>query len=122
MRHCPCANKQKGRHFHAKTTSAKLDIYIGVWSRDLFIDEAFTVLGIFPVFFPCMLPTLLCGIFSEGYCRYLALCLTSLVSQLISQLVRAFLCVRTLGYIVGASSPPQKKYMCVSLFGASPPC
>ena len=33
-------------------------------SRDLFIDEADTALGIFPVFFPCMLPTALCGIFS----------------------------------------------------------
>merc|ERR1719206_1106480 len=32
--------------------------------RDLFIDEAHTALGIFPVFFPCMLPTPLCGIFS----------------------------------------------------------
>ena len=31
-------------------------------SRDLFIDEAHTALGILPVFFPCMLPTLLCGI------------------------------------------------------------
>ena len=45
-------------------TSAKLYIYIGVGSRDLFIDEAHTALGIFPVFFPCMLPTPLCGIFS----------------------------------------------------------
>ena len=35
--------------------------------RDLFIDEAHTVLGIFPVFFLCMLPTPLCGIF---VCRY----------------------------------------------------
>ena len=33
-------------------------------SRDLFIDEAHTALGIFPVSFPCMLPTPLCGIFS----------------------------------------------------------
>ena len=33
-------------------------------SRDLFIDEAHIVLGIFPVFFPCMLPTPLCGIFA----------------------------------------------------------
>ena len=48
MRHCPCANKQKRRHFHAKTTSAKLYYYIGVRSRDLFIDEAHTVLDIFP--------------------------------------------------------------------------
>merc|ERR1719312_206220 len=63
MRHCPCANKQKRGHFHAKTTSAKLYIYIGVGSRDLIIDEAHTALGIFPVFSPCMLPTPLCGIF-----------------------------------------------------------
>ena len=39
-------------------------IYIGVGSGDLFIDEAHTVLGIFPVCFPCMLLTPLCGIFS----------------------------------------------------------
>ena len=65
MRQCSCANKQKRQHFHAKTTSAKLYIYIGVGSRDLFIDEAHTVLGIFPVFFPCMLPTPLCGIFHQ---------------------------------------------------------
>ena len=58
-----CAHKQKRRHFHAKTTSAKLYIYIGVGSRNLFIDEAHTALGIFRVFFPCMLPTPLCGIF-----------------------------------------------------------
>ena len=51
MRHCPCANKQKRRNSHAKTTSAKLYIYIGVGSRDLLIDEAHTALGIFPVFF-----------------------------------------------------------------------
>ena len=44
-------------------TSAKFYIYIGVGSRDLFIDEAHTALGIFQVFFPCMLPTPLCGIF-----------------------------------------------------------
>ena len=44
-------------------TSAKLYIYIGVGSRDLFIDEAHMALGIFPVFFLCMLPTTLCGIF-----------------------------------------------------------
>ena len=30
MRHCSCAYKQKRRHFHAKMTSAKLYIYIGV--------------------------------------------------------------------------------------------
>ena len=42
------AHKQKRRHFHAKTTSAKLYYYIGVRSRDLFIDEAHTVLDIFP--------------------------------------------------------------------------
>ena len=36
-----------------------------VGSRDLFIDEADTVLDIFrfAVFIPCMLPSLLCGIF-----------------------------------------------------------
>ena len=40
------------------------------WSgaRDLFIDEAHTVLGIFPVFFPCMLPTPLCGFSLIGEC------------------------------------------------------
>ena len=64
-RHCPYAQKHKRRHFHAKTTSAKLYIYIEVGSRDLFIDEADTVLDIFrfAVFIPCMLPSLLCGIF-----------------------------------------------------------
>ena len=38
-------------------TSAKFYIYIGVGSRDLFIDEAHTALGIFPEFFPacCLL-------------------------------------------------------------------
>ena len=37
------------------------------WSgaKDLFIDEAHMVLGIFLVFFPCMLPTPLYGIFSS---------------------------------------------------------
>ena len=53
------------RHFHAKTTSAKLYIYIGVGSRDLFIDEAHTALDIFH-FFPCVLPSPLCGIFSPS--------------------------------------------------------
>ena len=62
IRRCPCANKQKRQHFHAKTTSAKLYSYIGVGSRDLFSDKAHTALGMFPVFFPCMLPTPLCGI------------------------------------------------------------
>ena len=40
-----------------KTTSAKLYIYIGVGSRDLFIDEAHTALGIPQYFFPacCLL-------------------------------------------------------------------
>ena len=38
--------------FSCKDTSAKLYIYIGVGSRDLFIDEAHMVLGIFLVFFP----------------------------------------------------------------------
>ena len=33
--------------FHAKTTSAKLYIYIGVGARDLYIDEAHMALGIF---------------------------------------------------------------------------
>ena len=42
------AHKQKRRHFHAKTTSAKLYYYIGVSWRDLFIDEAHTMLDIFP--------------------------------------------------------------------------
>ena len=48
-----------------KMTSTKLYIYIGVGSRDLFIDETHNALGIFPVFFPCMLPTSLCGIFDK---------------------------------------------------------
>ena len=48
MQHCPCTSKRKRRHFHAKTTSAKLYIYIGVGSRDLFIDRAHTVLDIYP--------------------------------------------------------------------------
>ena len=30
MRHCPCAHKQKRRHFHAKTTRANLYMYLGV--------------------------------------------------------------------------------------------
>ena len=34
-------------HFHAKTTNAKLYIYIGVGARDLYIDEARTALDIF---------------------------------------------------------------------------
>ena len=55
--------KKKEQHFHAKTTSAKHYIYIGVGSRDLFIDEAHTALGMFPVSFPCMLSTPLCGNF-----------------------------------------------------------
>ena len=41
------AHKQKRRHFHAKTGSAKLYIYIGVGSRDLYLDEAHTALDIF---------------------------------------------------------------------------
>ena len=41
------AHKQKRRHFHAKTTSAKLYIYNGVGARDLYIDEAHTALDIF---------------------------------------------------------------------------
>ena len=57
------ARTNREEHFHAKTTSAKLYIYIGVGSRDLFIDEAHMALGIFPLFFPCMLPTPHCGIF-----------------------------------------------------------
>ena len=61
----PRHNRQKRGHFYAKTTSAKLYIYIGVGSRDLFIEKAHTALDIFrfAVFFPCMLPTPLCGIF-----------------------------------------------------------
>ena len=43
----PCAHKQKRPHFHAKTTSAKLYIYIGVGARDLYIDEAHIALDIF---------------------------------------------------------------------------
>ena len=43
----PCAHKQKRQHFHAKTTSAKLYLYIGVGVRDLYIDEAHTALDIF---------------------------------------------------------------------------
>ena len=39
--------KQKIRHFHAKTTSAKLYIYNGVVARDLYIAEARTALDIF---------------------------------------------------------------------------
>ena len=66
---CACVKKQKKRHIPAKTTSARHYIYSGVGSRDLFMDEANTALGIFPVFFPCMLPTPLCGIFvSSGKC------------------------------------------------------
>ena len=49
-------HKEKRRHFHAKTTSAKLYIYIGVRSRDLFIDEAHMALGIFPVFLEAQPP------------------------------------------------------------------
>ena len=41
------AHKQKRRHFHAKTTSAKLYIYNGVGARDLYIGEADTALDIF---------------------------------------------------------------------------
>ena len=52
MWHSQCTYKQKRRHFHAKTTCAKLYIYIGSGPRDLFIDEAHTALGIFSVFFP----------------------------------------------------------------------
>ena len=40
-------HKQKRQHFHAKTTSEKLYISIGVGSRDLCMDEAHTVLDIF---------------------------------------------------------------------------
>ena len=49
--------------FSCKDDLCKTYIYFGVGSRDLFIDKAHTALGIFPVFFPCMLPTPLCGIF-----------------------------------------------------------
>ena len=44
---CSSAHKQKRRHFHAKTTSAKLYIYIGGGATDLYIDEAHTALDIF---------------------------------------------------------------------------
>ena len=47
MRHCTCAHKQKRRHFHAKTTSAKLYICNGEGARDLYIDETHTALDIF---------------------------------------------------------------------------
>ena len=53
------AHKQKRQHFHAKTTSAKLYIYIGVGSRDLFIDKAHTALDIFrfaAFFSHCLIP------------------------------------------------------------------
>ena len=65
MQHFPCAHKLKRRHFHAKTTRAKLYIYDGVGLRDLFIDEAHMALDTFRfvVFFPCMLLSPLCGIF-----------------------------------------------------------
>lgn len=45
--------------FLYKTTSAKLNLYIGVGSTDLFIDKAHMTPDIFrfAVFFPCMLPT-----------------------------------------------------------------
>ena len=43
----PCAHTQKKQHFHANMTSAKIYIYIGMGSRDLFIDEAHTALDIF---------------------------------------------------------------------------
>ena len=47
-------------------TSAKLYIYIGVESRDLFIDEAHMALGIFPVYFPaCCLLRFVAFFFSE---------------------------------------------------------
>ena len=47
MRHCPCAHKQKRRHFHVKITSVNLYIYTGVGARNLYIDEAHTALDIF---------------------------------------------------------------------------
>ena len=47
MWHCTCVHKQKKKHFHAKMTSAKLYIYIGVWARDLYIDEARMALDMF---------------------------------------------------------------------------
>ena len=43
------AHKQKSRHFHAKTASAKLYIYNGVGARDLYINEAHTALDIFRI-------------------------------------------------------------------------
>ena len=41
------AHEQKRRHFHAKMTSAKLYIYIGLGARDMYIHEADTALDIF---------------------------------------------------------------------------
>ena len=41
-----CAQTEKTT-FHAKTTNAKLYIYIGVGVRDLYIDEAHMALDIF---------------------------------------------------------------------------
>ena len=45
---------------HAKTTSAKLYIYIGVGARDLYIDEAHTALDIFRfvAFFDLIIPSM----------------------------------------------------------------
>ena len=40
-------DKQKRRQFHAKTTSAKLYIYVGVGATNLYIDKAHTALDIF---------------------------------------------------------------------------
>ena len=47
MKTCPCTHKQKRQHFHAKMTSVKLYICVGVQAKDLYIDEAHTALDIF---------------------------------------------------------------------------
>ena len=61
----PMREQTEKTTFYAKTTSAKLYIYIGLGARDMFIDEAHMALDIFrfAVFFPCMLPSPLCDIF-----------------------------------------------------------
>ena len=51
MRQCPCAHKQKRRHFHAKTARANLYVYIWLGARDLYIDRAHTALDIFRFIF-----------------------------------------------------------------------
>ena len=58
IRHWSCAHKQKRRHFHAKTTGAKLYIYIGVGAMDLYIDEPNIMFGYFFGFKICFDPKL----------------------------------------------------------------